>query len=313
MPPPPFQIPADVAQWIRQAFDGCNVRVTQKLDVLPTTHETSLDLSFVEALSQVSAPAVTPSGYTVRIDVHFLGGGRHFGTWEVADIGALVIYRDSSSIVRTKVALLQSKRLYPVEQNFEEDSSLTYQRGFGRLHESDQEFLRVTSSRRFSFLQRGHYAAAAVSDEQWRAIEGYERTHAIPVYYNLYHPSVIPWHVDLPLQAGAVRRPSRHDVGCRVVPASAVRSALSKKAVGYVPTFADLAKSAACHLGADRGGPGWRLEDFFVDELVMCNSGYIAGSGNDEGLAAVFTQRGAPIAAGIAVTISTPTAAQDEG
>jgi len=140
MPLPPFPIPDDVREWVRSVFSSCNARVTGKLDRLPTTHETSLDLSLIEALSQVSAPVRTPSGHLVRIDVHFLGGGRHFGTWEVADIGALLIYRSGTEVVRTKVALLQSKRLYPIEQAFEEDSPLTYATGFGRLNTSDENF-----------------------------------------------------------------------------------------------------------------------------------------------------------------------------
>ncbi len=306
MPLPPFPIPDDVREWVRSVFSSCNARVTGKLDRLPTTHETSLDLSLIEALSQISAPVRTPSGHLVRIDVHFLGGGRHFGTWEVADIGALLIYRSGTEVVRTKVALLQSKRLYPVEQAFEEDSPLTYATGFGRLNTSDEEFLRVTTQRKFSFLRRGLYAATAIGDPQWRAIEGYEQRYAIPVYYNLYHPSAVPSHAYLPANSAAARAHSTVGIGCRVIPATRLRSALAHKAVGSVPSFSDLHKSPRCRLGLDAAGPGWRLENFFADELLQCSTGYIAGSATDPGLTAVFTQRGAPIAAAIAITVAAP-------
>jgi hypothetical protein len=72
-------------------------------------------------------PRTLTSGWTVRIATHYLGGGRHYGEWngwerrwEVADIGVLVMFREAGKLRRTKVALLQSKRLYPDEQEFEE-------------------------------------------------------------------------------------------------------------------------------------------------------------------------------------------------
>ena len=283
-----------------------NGRVTGKLDRIPTTHETSLDMSFIQALSQQSAPVRMPSGHLVRIDVHFLGGGRHFDLWEVADIGVMVIYREGDNRVRTKVALLQSKRLYPIEQDFDENTPLDYMMGFRRLHESDEDFLRVSNSRRFSRLKGSRYAAMRVGDEQWKAIKGYEQRWAIPVYYNLYHPSSISWRVTFPVDSNARKKPGDVKVGCRVLPASHVREALAKKANGYTPSYGDLNDSAACAIQRDGVGPGWRPQEFFADELQICNTGYVAGSWSDGGLNAVFTQRGAPVSAAITITVSAP-------
>src|SRR5436190_1161126 len=115
---------------------------------VPTVHEASLDLTFIERLSSYATPVRLDSEWLVRIDAHYLGGGRHFGEWEVADIGLLVIFRRGTKIVRTKVGLLQSKRLYPDEQEFNEDEAIDYMVGFARLMKAPEEsFLGVTEPR----------------------------------------------------------------------------------------------------------------------------------------------------------------------
>lgn len=75
------------------------------------THETSLDLTVIEQLSQVASPLRFSGEWLVRLDTHYLGGGRHFGSWEIADLGVLVVFRRRGVVERVKVALLQSKRL----------------------------------------------------------------------------------------------------------------------------------------------------------------------------------------------------------
>jgi hypothetical protein len=48
-------------------------------------------MTFVEHFTQFGAPRRFGSGWTVRIDNHFLGGLRHwYRRWEIADIGLLV-------------------------------------------------------------------------------------------------------------------------------------------------------------------------------------------------------------------------------
>lgn len=68
---------------------------------LPTVHETSLDLSLIESISQFAAPYRVTSQWTVRLDTHYLGGDRHFGEWEVADIGFIVVWRDRGKVRTT--------------------------------------------------------------------------------------------------------------------------------------------------------------------------------------------------------------------
>src|SRR5688572_12983193 len=83
-------IPADVTEWIRTVFRECNERITEKLSNNPNLPEESLDLTWIEHLSQYASPVTLGSLWTVKIETHYLGGLRHFRNWEIADIGVLM-------------------------------------------------------------------------------------------------------------------------------------------------------------------------------------------------------------------------------
>ena len=69
----------------------------------------------------------------MNLDTHFLGG-RYWGHWEVADIGILVVFRRKGQMLGTKIALIQSKRLYPDEiENAVDMHPMDYETGFRRL------------------------------------------------------------------------------------------------------------------------------------------------------------------------------------
>src|SRR4051794_25668942 len=107
------EIPEDVIEWLRSVFASCNTRVTEKLSMNPNAPEESLDLTWIEHLTHFSTPVVLGSEWITKIESHYLGGLRHWRSWEIADIGVLVFLRLGGSITKSKVALLQSKRLYP--------------------------------------------------------------------------------------------------------------------------------------------------------------------------------------------------------
>lgn len=78
---------SDVLDWLRNAFLSCNERITFKLSGSPNTCEESLDLTFVESFSHHESPVTLPSGWTFRVETHFIGGMRHWrDLWEIADI-----------------------------------------------------------------------------------------------------------------------------------------------------------------------------------------------------------------------------------
>jgi hypothetical protein len=87
----PMSLPSEVHDYVRYVFEGANRRVAEKMTRIPTTHETSLDLTLIESISQFAVLQRVTANWTVRLDTHYLGGGRHFGQWEIADIGFIVV------------------------------------------------------------------------------------------------------------------------------------------------------------------------------------------------------------------------------
>lgn len=308
---PPFAMPADVIMWLKQVFADCNDRVTAKLSAMPHSYETSLDMAFVEQLASVASPVVTVSGWTVNLQTHYLGGGRHFPLWpeerrwEIADIGVLVLYRQAGQLVRAKAALLQSKRLYADEIDWDEDSPVDYLVGFGRLVSDDQDWRAVASPRRFTFTDKSRYKALRKGDVQYAAISSYEDRTGVPVYYMLYNPAWLPYQRDVPAPAGTDQQ-FVNRVGCRVLPASEVHAGLIELADHASPRFADLPPASSLPALPGDELPGWRLEEFIADLVVQCRAGYVAASRQDGGLNYIFNRRGAPIAAAFAITIEAP-------
>lgn len=307
----PYSLPADVVAWLRATFAECNDYVSGKLSNLPTTYETSLDMALIERLSSVPTPILTASGWTINISTHFLGGGRHFAEWpgerrwEVADIGVLVLFRQGHKLIRSKVALLQSKRLYADEIDWDEDNPLDYMLGFGRLLEDDTDWGAVVRPRPFTFTRESRYKALRKGDQQYRAIAGYENSRGVPVYYLLYNPLEIPSTRHLPAHAGEVDSHT-NDVGCRVLPATALHRAIADLQEHATPRFLDLPPSAELLLLQGDDLPGWRLEEFIADLVVQCKAGYIAANRHDAGLEYVFNRRTGPISAAFQITIDAP-------
>lgn len=310
---PPVPIPPDVSTWLLGVFGDCNRRVSTIVTNVPTTHETPLDMSFIQSFLDVSAPHRFDSGWTVQISTHYLGGGRHWAEfddwprkWEIADIGLLVLFRQGGKLLRSKIALLQSKRLYADELDLDEDNPLDYMIGFGRLYQPDDEWRDVLEPRQFTFTEASRYQALMIGTHQYNAIRGYEEQRQIPVYYMLYNPLCVPSTTALPLVPGNRKEGDACIVGCRVVPARDLRQVLDGRADGGSPTYGDLTSSIASGFDAAPSNAGWRLEDFVVKLLLECETGYIAAGSNDSGLNYVFNRRTGPISAALAVTLDAP-------
>jgi hypothetical protein len=301
-------VPADVRDWIRSVFRACNERTAAALATMPTTHESALDQAFIAEAAKFSAPVRFPSEWIVRIDTHFLGGGRHFGSWEIADIGVLLQFRRGGKLIKSKVLLLQSKRLYPTEEAYEEDERADYEIGFARLFREDASFAAITTPRRFAFGDESKYAALLVGDGQYLAIDQYESEYGIPVHYLLYHPPHVPFETVLPRLAEVAATESV-DVGARVLPAVQLRAALHGRTKGYAPTWADVKTLQPSLTAKTMSAPGWLVEEFIADLAVDCKVGHVAKSQKDSGLYHVFNRRSGPISAAIAVTFDAPPSA----
>lgn len=296
----PIELSEDVLSYIQNIFEEANERLASRIERQPNVHEESLDLAFLDAVGAYSGPHRTVSDTVVDIDIHFVGGGWHFRRWEVADIGLIVVFRTAEAVLRTKVVLLQSKRLYPREADFVEAYGIAKPGGFGYLARAEGTDIRV--QRTFRFDADCCYRALQVGDQQWSVIAQYEAQYTIPVHYLLYHPGQIPSMSAVPIQVPfEARQPTV--VGARVVPVSLVRAETTDRVRNYAPSFRDLA-----------GGnevPGTSLPDFMIAEVLRCREGYVTEEFyRDDGINAIFNQRDAPISAAILIDIVLPTSVQ---
>ncbi|MDF1739639.1 MAG: hypothetical protein P1U86_10805 [Verrucomicrobiales bacterium] len=296
-----MNVPDDVCSWFKEQFAQCNQRISQKISLNPNTHEPSLDMTFVEHFSQLSAPRTLSSGWTVRIDTHFLGGLRHYlGKWEIADIGLIVHYTKGSEHLHSKAAVLQSKRLYPKNKNIKEDVVEDYMIGMARL--SDPEDFRVPPHHgaTFDFNDECAYGALKVSDEQWKAIKDYTEKSKVPVYYQFYNPLNIPYSASVPF-SGSPDIDTSVGLGTRIVPSADIFKRLGGMTPGSSPKISDLSglQDAAQYFG-------WSLEYFVAGLLIPCIEGYRYKSLADENIERLFYRRSGAIASAVAFTLEAP-------
>ncbi|WP_437205842.1 hypothetical protein [Planctomicrobium sp. SH664] len=149
-----LQPPEGVLKWISQVFTECDHRITQKIHNNPNLLEESLDLTWIEHLSQFSAPVRIDGAWTVKIESHFLGGLRHFYQWEIADVGVLLFVRSCGKIQLSKVALLQSKRLCPTSNRVVEEGRIDYEIGFARIADPEDLARSIAVEREFEFTEK---------------------------------------------------------------------------------------------------------------------------------------------------------------
>jgi hypothetical protein len=306
MPAPPFAIPESVVDWIRDVFAQVNQRSSATLSRIPTTREATLDHSLIGHLAEFAAPFRFPSNRVVNLDTHFIGGGRFWGPWEIADIGILIVFRQGGRILGTKLALLQSKRLYPDEiENATDIHPIGYRVGFARLLASDSEYRSSVKARTFHFSTGSKYKALEYAGDQYAAALDYTVKHGIPVHYHLYNPVEVPWTAELPASVDGQVPIKDVTAGCRVVNASTLDTKLQRAGLAKAqsPSF-DQVAGAAGRWGDDF----WTLQHFVADLVIGCKEGYIAGTNpmEDQGLFRVFNLRSGPISAAISINIDAP-------
>lgn len=290
------QIPLDVLNELREIFGSCNEQVTRKLSMAPNVQEESLDQSWVEHLSHRSSPTTLSSEWTIAIETHYLGGLRHYKRWEIADIGVLVFARFPDGSRTNKVALLQSKRLYPTSGPVRVETPGDFQTGFARLADPESWNLSIGLEREFRFDSTSRYGALRLDSDQARAIVDYERARKLKVYYQLYNPWSVPFEQVVPLR-GYLPPTGRPDLGIRIVPATAMHREVPPD---RNPSLGDIAKLSPIP------DYGWRLEDFICDEVLACREGDKFNSIDEDSIQTLFYRRSGPISAAIAVTIEAP-------
>lgn len=295
-----IEIPSDVSDFVRSHFANCNRQVAVDLSTFPAIYEESLDMNFISYFSRNQTPVTLPSNWIVRIDAHFIGGGRHFGTWEVADIGLMMVFRHKGKVVKSKIALLQSKKLYANTLKYTEESDYVRRFGLGRLLVSDEEHLGLIEDKLLVFKDTSKYQALKKQSEQQETMGHFERRWETKMYYLFYNPIDIPHAVKMPMTS--TPEFGENIIGCRVLPKEQLDNALQKKASGYVPSYKDIKNGVPSKLSGEEFTSGWRLENFVSDLMLECKEGLVDDSPNFESLSILMNQKSRPMSCALSIT-----------
>jgi len=301
-----MELPDEIMAWARDIFSEINRRLAEKIRNVPGIHESHLDTTLIEHLTTFASPRKMSSGWAARIETHYLGGLHQFRRWEIADIGVFVFFQQKGKMARKKVALLQSKRLYPTVGDVEHIELYDYYVGMPRLAIRDEPLSSLLTKRTFSFDDGSRYQALKAHDNQHENIKEFLKTgeNPVPVYYLLYNPPNLPFSVSIPVETLA-RQDGAPEFGARVLPSANVFSLLDSAESGYSPSVVDL-RNAEAQRDPTSTSYGWRLEYFIVDLLLGCKEGRIWDDPHERELERIFNRKSGPISAAISITIEVP-------
>ncbi len=292
-------LPSDVTGFMDSLFANCNFKLSSLLSTFPNIHEETLDQSLISHLAQMQGPVRIGSSWVLRVDAHFIGGGRHYRTWEVADIGLIVVFRRNGKIIRSKLVFLQSKRLYASTQKYKGQDPY-YRQGMGRLLVTDEEHLELVERKTIRFFDACRYAALIPRSTQDNAMERFATDHGVKMYYLFYNPVKIPWSIGSPVESQP--RIESNEVGCRIIPKGVLNQFTSDSRRDTAPSYVDV-KEAARDGGMGKDAEaGWRLENFVVDRFIACKEGLIDDTTNYEVLHTLMTAKSSPISSAISIT-----------
>lgn len=301
-------IPDDVVAWFRNVFADANRSVCERLVNLPNIRETSLDDGLIEALIPDSAPTLLPSGAIVRMDTHNIGGLRRLGAhhwdwdfpqrrrWETADIAILVFVYRRDTLIAKKIGLLQSKRLFPTNQDVEDEDETGFLHGMNAFIRRDGYQTAAALHRTYSFDETCTFSAIQAGHRQVGLIDALNREFGKAVFYLLYAPPELPYTVTYPLRQRI--RVGDMTVGSRVVDADNVHSALAGLSDGQSPSFRLL--QSICVNG------DWPLETWAADLLLTCQVGQQFDDTTDDRVRYFLERRSGPIGAALAASITLP-------
>jgi hypothetical protein len=295
-----YKIPLHIQKWIKEQFENCNNLLSYDLSIFPGIREEALDNNFICYFSRIPGPLKFDPNWTIRIDAHFIGGGKHYRNWEVADIGLMLIFRRNGKIIRSKMIFLQSKKLYASSLKYVEGDP--YLRGgMGRLLVTDEEHLEIVKANVFKFEEKSKYKAFKKDSEQQHAMSSFEKKFGINMYYLFYNPLDIPHSVESPLK----NRPdlSENKIGCRVIKKKLLDEAMMIHQSNYVPSYGDIKYMLPGEHLSNEHVAGWRLEYFIADLMLDCKEGFIDDSPNFESVSEIMSSKTRAIAASLAITI----------
>jgi hypothetical protein len=295
-----YKIPDAIFETIRTHFSDCNTKLAHSLSQFPGIREEALDAGFIAYFQTRPGPFQVMTNWTIRYEAHYIGGARHYGVWEVADIGLMVIFRRNGKIVRSKLAFIQSKKLYPKNVRLIQRDPY-HRQGMGRLLETDEEHQEVVKRKEIVFDEQSKYKAFRKNSEQQVAMSSFQERFDINMYYLFYNPLTVPHQIITPIEAEI---PALENViGCRILTKDYLDEALSNYQSNYQPSYGDIKYLLPKPFTDDSHLGGWRLEYFVSDLVLGCKEGFIDDSPNFKTLMHLLEAKSSPISAAISITI----------
>ncbi len=242
------------------------------------------------------------------MDTHNIGGLRRLGgpewewdhprrhRWETADIAILVFVYRGDTLIAKKIGLLQSKRLYPHNNDVDDEDEIGFRFGMNAFLRREGHQAASALHRNFSFTDDCVYGAIQAGHRQVGLIDDLNRDFGKAVYYLLYNPHELPCAIAYPLRQRI--RVTETPVGCRVLDSTSVHAALAEMAEGTSPTYAMLKSAAAAS--------NCSLETWAADLLLTCQVGEQFDSGRDDRVYYLLERRSGPIGAALAASITLP-------
>ena len=296
------KIPDDAIDWFSGVLADANTQVSELITNNPNIRETTLDDALINSLHPRTAPVELPSGTIVHIQVHNIGGLRRWGSWETADIACLVRVYDKGKRVAQKIGLLQSKRLFPANNDVIDEDGTGFLYGMNPWFEPEPTVSFGALHRHFEFDSDCTYSSLHAGSDQVKAIETINARLEGAVSYLFYNPDQLPLKVQYPLRS--FKSVDYPEVGCRVYSADDVHHVLSGYQKGKAPTFGAIENSGV--------GDFSRLEDWGA-RLLRCHVGKQLETDDDATIHELIVRRSGPIAAAIYVSISlNPTESRPE-
>jgi hypothetical protein len=288
-------IPSDAIEHFRSAFAEANRIATERILNVPNIRETSLDDALVDALIPFSPPTRLRSGAVVEMDIHNIGGLRRLHRWETADISVLVFIYHGRQLIAQKIGMLQTKRLFPENNDVMDDDPEGFRYGMNSFLNRDSHSPLTVLNREFVFDRSCLYASLQPGSDQIEHIDTLNQRLGESVFYMFYNPSSVPVTIRYPVQSRRVVTSVK--LGCRVFFSKEVHAVLNTLDKNRPPSLGSIMKGAPTS--------NWRLEEWVADHLLVCKIGQRFDDRKEE-VRRLLERRTGPIGAAIAISIALP-------
>jgi hypothetical protein len=230
------------------------------------------------------------------MQIHNIGGLKRWSRWETADIAVLVFIYRGKQMVAQKIGMLQTKRLFPKNNDVLDDDPQGFQYGMNAFLNRDARSPLAVLNRTFVFDDTCVYGSLNAGSEQIETINNLNAQFGEAVFYMFYNPSTVPISIKYPVQSR--REIKKPKLGCKVFLTKEVHTALNKLEKGRSPTLKMIV--------ADGARSNWRLEQWAADLVLACKAGQRFDESMQDRVASLLERRTGPIGAAIAVSIALP-------